>query len=142
MPIKTLPNELRILSERFIRNEVLTLEEDRKIILIKRFLLPFIPVYSSNDAQEKSLLTRSLYIQIPELLSEYSEKEREKRLKIIISDVLYDKSCNLIMLSKLDEALDTLEMSVTYGKQNKIKAKKSKFFEKLNNNPRFQSLIS
>jgi hypothetical protein len=56
-------------------------------------------------------------------------------------DVLFDKSCNLLMLSKLDEALDNLEISISQGTQYKIKAKKSKFFEKLNDNKRFQSLI-
>jgi tetratricopeptide (TPR) repeat protein len=64
-------------------------------------------------------------------------------------DVLFDKSCSLIMLSKLDEALDNLENSITQGIQYKIKAKKSKFFEKLNDNKfeklndnkRFQNLI-
>ena len=57
-------------------------------------------------------------------------------------DVLFDKSCNLVMLSKLDEALDNLENSISQGIEYKIKAKKSKFFEKLNDNQRFQSLIS
>ncbi len=56
-------------------------------------------------------------------------------------DVLFDKSCNLLMLSKLDEALDNLEISISQGIQYKIKAKNSKFFEKLNDNQRFQSLI-
>jgi len=77
MPIMTLPEELRILLERFIRNEILTPQEDRKIILIKRYLLPFIPVYSSNNAQERSLLTRSLYIQMPKLLSELREGAKD-----------------------------------------------------------------
>ena len=77
MPIKILPDELRILLGRFIRNEILTPEEDRKIILVKRYLLPFIPVYSSNDAQERSLLTRALYIQMPKLLSELREEAKD-----------------------------------------------------------------
>ena len=46
------------------------------------------------------------------------------------------------MLSKLDEALDNLENSITQGIEFKIKAKKSKFFEKLNDIPRFQNLLS
>jgi len=56
-------------------------------------------------------------------------------------DILFDKSCNLVMLSKLDEALDNLENSISQGIQYKIKAKNSKFFEKLNDNKRFQNLI-
>ncbi len=45
------------------------------------------------------------------------------------------------MLSKLDGGLDNLEHSVSQGIQYKIKAKNSKFFEKLNENKRFQNLI-
>ncbi len=56
-------------------------------------------------------------------------------------DVLFDKSCNLVMLSRLDEALDNLENSISQGIQYKTKAKKSKFFEKLFDNQRFQNLI-
>ena len=41
-------------------------------------------------------------------------------------DVLFDKSCNLVMLSKIDEALDLLEQAIAQGLQFKIKAKKIK----------------
>lgn len=57
-------------------------------------------------------------------------------------DVLFDKACNLIMLSQTEKALDNLENSIHQGTQYKVKAKKSKFFEELSNNSRFQSLIS
>ena len=57
------------------------------------------------------------------------------------ADVQFDKSCNLVMLSRIDEALDNLENSISQGIQYKIKAKKSKFFEKLHDNQRFQNLI-
>jgi len=57
-------------------------------------------------------------------------------------DVLFDKACDLSMLSKVDEALDNLENSINQGIQYKIKAKKSKFFENLKGNTRFQNLIS
>ncbi len=70
VPIQTLPDDLRLLLQRFITNEILTPEEDRRIVLIKRYLLPFVSVYSSNDGQERNLLTKSLYIQMPELLSD------------------------------------------------------------------------
>jgi hypothetical protein len=56
-------------------------------------------------------------------------------------DVLFDKSCNLVMVSKNNEALDLLEKAISQGIQYKIKAKKSKSFEKLSNDPRFQRLI-
>ena len=69
-PIQTLPDDLRLLLQRFITNEILPPQEDRRIVLIKRYLLPFVSVYSSNDAQERNLLTKSLYIQMPELLSD------------------------------------------------------------------------
>ncbi len=82
MPIKILPAELRILLERFIRNEILTPQEDRKIILIKKYLFPFASIYSSNDAQERSLLTRALYIQMPELLSELRERAKDSQEEI------------------------------------------------------------
>ncbi len=57
-------------------------------------------------------------------------------------DVLFDKACNLVMLSQTNEALDSLEKSISQGTQYKLKAKKSKFFENLTDDPRFQSLIS
>ena len=57
-------------------------------------------------------------------------------------DVLFDKSCNLVMLSQIDEALDNLEHAISQGTQYKVKAKKSKSFEKLSDNSRFQKLIS
>jgi len=58
------------------------------------------------------------------------------------SDVLFDKSCNLAMLDRFDDAIDILENVILHGNQYKIKAKKTKSFEKLINNPRFQKLIS
>jgi len=39
-------------------------------------------------------------------------------------DVLFDKSCNFVMLSKNDEALDLLEHAIAQSIQYKIKAKK------------------
>ena len=56
-------------------------------------------------------------------------------------DVLFDKSCNFVMLTKYDEALDLLEHAISQGIQYKIKAKKSKIFKKLLDNPRFKKLI-
>ena len=56
-------------------------------------------------------------------------------------DVLFDKSCSFVMLSKINEALDILEHAISQGIQYKIKAKKSKSFEKLLDNARFQKLI-
>ena len=56
-------------------------------------------------------------------------------------DVLFDKSCNFVMLDlKNDEALDLLEHAISQGKQYKIKAKKSKLFENFLDNPRFQKI--
>jgi tetratricopeptide (TPR) repeat protein len=57
-------------------------------------------------------------------------------------DVLFDKSCNLAMLSREDDALDTLENAILQGIQYKIKAQKTRSFEKLADNKRFQKLIS
>lgn len=57
-------------------------------------------------------------------------------------DVLFDKSCSLAMLSSVDNALDTLENAISQGIQYKIKAQKTKSFEKLKENKRFQKLIS
>ena len=57
-------------------------------------------------------------------------------------DVLFDKACNLIMLSQTEKALDNLENSISQGTQYKIKAKKSKFSTDLMSNSRYQSLIS
>lgn len=56
-------------------------------------------------------------------------------------DVLFDKSCNFVMLSRNNEALDLLEHAISQGVQYKIKAKKSKLFEKLSDNSRFKKLI-
>ena len=85
-PIKTLPGELRILLKRFIVNEILTPQEDNRIELVKRYLLPFVSVYSSNDVQERDLLTKSLYIQIPELLSEFKEDAKNSQKEIFNYD--------------------------------------------------------
>jgi tetratricopeptide (TPR) repeat protein len=57
-------------------------------------------------------------------------------------DVLFDKASNYVMLSDYDSALDLLEHAISQGIQYKIKAKKSKSFENLSNNVRFQNLIS
>jgi len=56
-------------------------------------------------------------------------------------DVLFDKSCSLAMLFKREEALTLLERAITRGMKYKAKAKKSKSFEKLLNDPEFQKLI-
>lgn len=71
--IKTLPDELRILLQRFISNEILTPQEENKIKLVEKYLMPFVAVYSSDDVHEKSLLIKTLYIQIPRLLSEFKD---------------------------------------------------------------------
>jgi hypothetical protein len=55
-------------------------------------------------------------------------------------DVLFDKSCSLAMLSKNDEALTLLKRAVSHGMKYKVKAKKSKSFEKLLDDSRFKSL--
>jgi tetratricopeptide (TPR) repeat protein len=57
-------------------------------------------------------------------------------------DVLFDKASNFAMLSNYDTALDLLEHSISQGIQYKIKAKKSKSFENLSDNVRFQNLIN
>jgi tetratricopeptide (TPR) repeat protein len=57
-------------------------------------------------------------------------------------DVLFDKSCNLAMLYRVDDALYTLENAISQGIQYKIKAQKTKSFEKLANNKKFQKLVS
>jgi tetratricopeptide (TPR) repeat protein len=57
------------------------------------------------------------------------------------ADVLFDKSCSFVMLSKNEEALDLLERAISQGIQYKIKAKKSKIFEKLSDDARFKKLI-
>jgi len=57
-------------------------------------------------------------------------------------DILFDKSCNLVMLSRIDDALDTLENAISQGIQYKIKAQKTKSFEKLTDNKKFQKLVS
>jgi tetratricopeptide (TPR) repeat protein len=57
-------------------------------------------------------------------------------------DVLFDKASNFAMLSNFDDALDLLEHAISQGIQYKIKAKKSKSFENLSNNVRFQNLIN
>ena len=57
------------------------------------------------------------------------------------ADVLFDKSCSFVMISKNKEALDLLERTISQGVQYKIKAKKSKIFEKLSDDARFKKLI-
>ena len=57
-------------------------------------------------------------------------------------DVLFDKASNFAMLSNFDGALDLLEHAISQGIQYKIKAKKSKSFENLSDNIRFQNLIN
>jgi hypothetical protein len=46
------------------------------------------------------------------------------------------------MLSNFDEALNLLEHVISQGIQYKVKAKKSKSFEKLLDHSRFQKLVS
>ena len=57
-------------------------------------------------------------------------------------DVLFDKASNFAMLYNFDDALDLLEHAISQGIQYKIKAKKSKSFENLSENARFQNLIN
>ena len=57
-------------------------------------------------------------------------------------DVLFDKASNFAMLSNFDDALDLLERVIYHGIKYKVKAKKSKSFEKLFNNVRFQNLVN
>ena len=57
-------------------------------------------------------------------------------------DVLFDKACNLSMLSQIDETLENLKKAISQGVQYKVKAQKSKFFENLKENQQFQNLIS
>ena len=57
-------------------------------------------------------------------------------------DVLFDKSCNLVMISNFDEALSLLERAISQGIQFKVKAKTTKSFEKLSDHSRFQKLVS
>ena len=57
------------------------------------------------------------------------------------ADVLFDKYCSFAMLSKNEEALDLLERAISQGTQYKIKAIKSKIFEKLSDDVRFKKLI-
>ena len=57
-------------------------------------------------------------------------------------DVLFDKASNSAMLLNFDDALNLLERAISQGIQYKIKAKKSKSFENLFDNIRFQNLIS
>ena len=57
-------------------------------------------------------------------------------------DVLFDKSCNLVMLLKIDDALVLLERAIIQGIQYKVKAKKSKSFEKIFDNSKFKKLVS
>lgn len=72
-PIKTLPDDLRILLKRFMSNEILTPIERNKIKHIKKFLMPFGAVYSTENTHERDLLVKSLYLQMPELLSEFKD---------------------------------------------------------------------
>ena len=46
------------------------------------------------------------------------------------------------MLSRIDDALDTLENAISQGIQYKIKAKKTTSFENLAGNQKFQKLVS
>ncbi len=59
-----------------------------------------------------------------------------------LGDVYKRQASNFAMLSNFDGALDLLEHAMSQGIQYKIKAKKSKSFENLSNNVRFQNLIS
>jgi hypothetical protein len=45
------------------------------------------------------------------------------------------------MLSKVDEALDLLECAISQGIQFKVKAQKSKSFEKLSDDSKFKKLV-
>ncbi len=57
-------------------------------------------------------------------------------------DVLFDKSCNLVMLSKIDDAVNLLERAIIQGTQFKVKAKKSESFKKLLDDSKFKKLVS
>ena len=45
------------------------------------------------------------------------------------------------MLSKVDDALNLLERAIIQGTQFKVKAKKSKSFEKLSDDSKFKKLV-
>ena len=57
-------------------------------------------------------------------------------------DVLFDKSCSLVMNSKIDESLQILESAIIQNSKFKTKAAQSKCFEQLIENSTFQKLIS
>ena len=80
--IQTLPDDFGIVLKKFMANKILTSQEEHSIESVKKYLLPFVPVYSENDAQKRSLLTKSLYIQIPELLSELREEAKDSQKEI------------------------------------------------------------
>ena len=58
------------------------------------------------------------------------------------ADVLFDKSCSLAMLFQNDESFNFLERAISHGMKYKSKAKKSKSFEKLLSEPKFQNLLT
>jgi len=80
--IQTLPDDFRILLQNFIANKILTSQEENSIVFVKKYLLPFVPVYSESDAQKRSLLTKSLYLRMPELLSELREEAKDSQKQI------------------------------------------------------------
>jgi len=82
--IQTLPDNFRILLKNFMANKILTTQEENSIVSIKKYLLPFVPVYSENDAQKRTLLTKSLYLQMPELLSELREEAKDSQKQIFM----------------------------------------------------------
>ena len=57
-------------------------------------------------------------------------------------DVLFDKAANYAMLSELELSLKFLEEAIHQSIEYKIKAKKSSAFTRLENNLKFQKLVS
>ncbi len=57
-------------------------------------------------------------------------------------DILFDKSCSLVMMSNFEDRLEQLKHVISQNVKFKIKAKKSKSFEKLSNNKYFQKFVS
>jgi len=80
--IQTLPDDFRILLKNFMANKILTPQEENSIVFVKKYLLPFVPVYSEKDAQKRAFLTKSLYLQMPELLSELREDAKDSQKQI------------------------------------------------------------
>ena len=68
-----LPDNYLNAINRYISSEILSKSDENLIKPVEKYFLPFAKIYSSDITQERDILTRSLYLRFPEIISELNE---------------------------------------------------------------------